>query len=139
MIRNAWHISGGTGASANSANKRVLVTNKDGSERVVEVKKDFGMKRNHKEEILKRLQAQGEDMSGMQNGLQEMNMNGRIKEQQGTTKPLSCMAPQLASRPTVNRNAYSALVANRPTTTSTFAKDVYNKVNTINYQSKIYF
>jgi hypothetical protein len=31
MIRNAWHISGGTGSAANSANRRVLVTRADGS------------------------------------------------------------------------------------------------------------
>jgi Ca2+-binding EF-hand superfamily protein len=44
MIRNAWHISGGTGAAANSANRRVLVTDaQDGSERVVEVTNDLGL------------------------------------------------------------------------------------------------
>jgi hypothetical protein len=32
MIRNAWHISGGVGAAANSSNKRVLVTRADGSQ-----------------------------------------------------------------------------------------------------------
>jgi hypothetical protein len=36
MIRNAWHIPGGDGAAANTANRRVLVTAADGSERVAE-------------------------------------------------------------------------------------------------------
>ncbi|RYG62823.1 DUF4496 domain-containing protein, partial [archaeon] len=34
MIRNAWRIAGGTGMAANTANRRVLVTNKDGSQSV---------------------------------------------------------------------------------------------------------
>ena len=33
MIRNAWHIAGGEGAVANSANRRVLVTRADGARR----------------------------------------------------------------------------------------------------------
>ena len=37
MIRNGWHISGGEGQAANTANTRVLVTNDDGSQEVVEV------------------------------------------------------------------------------------------------------
>jgi hypothetical protein len=32
MIRNAWHISGGEGQAANSANLRVLVTHADGTQ-----------------------------------------------------------------------------------------------------------
>lgn len=59
MIRNAWHISGGEGASANSANRRVLVTKADGSQEVVEIKNDLGLNPNNKNEILRRLKAQG--------------------------------------------------------------------------------
>jgi hypothetical protein len=44
MIRNAWHISGGTGASANTTCRRVLQVNADGSEQVVEIKNDIGKK-----------------------------------------------------------------------------------------------
>ncbi|OQR96890.1 hypothetical protein THRCLA_07137 [Thraustotheca clavata] len=36
MIRNAWHISGGTGQAENSANKRILIEDSDGNQRVVE-------------------------------------------------------------------------------------------------------
>ena len=38
MIRNAWHISGGEGWCANSSNRRVLVTHKDGRQTVEEIK-----------------------------------------------------------------------------------------------------
>ena len=38
MIRNAWHIAGGEGWCANTANKRVLVTNaKTGEQTVVDI------------------------------------------------------------------------------------------------------
>ena len=38
MIRNAWGLSGGEGAAANSANKRLLVTHQDGTQTVEEIK-----------------------------------------------------------------------------------------------------
>ena len=41
MVRNAWHISGGTGVTANTSNRRVLVTYKDGRQTVEEIKNDF--------------------------------------------------------------------------------------------------
>ena len=48
MIRNAWHISGGKGWAANSANTRVFVTLKDGTEKVVEIANDLGLKAGDK-------------------------------------------------------------------------------------------
>ncbi|KAJ0403356.1 hypothetical protein P43SY_007107 [Pythium insidiosum] len=59
MMRNAWHISGGDGACANSSNRRVLVTDADGAQRVVEVKDDLGIRADEHERIRARLQAQG--------------------------------------------------------------------------------
>jgi Ca2+-binding EF-hand superfamily protein len=59
MIRNAWHLSGGKGAAANSANKRVLVTNADGSQQVVEIQNDLGMEAGNEEDAIARLKAQG--------------------------------------------------------------------------------
>ena len=44
-VRNAWHISGGAGAAANSTNARVLVTHADGHETVEEVRHDLGVAR----------------------------------------------------------------------------------------------
>lgn len=59
MIRNAWRIAGGEGASANTANKRVLVTNKDGSQRVVTVRDELGMKGGDVDAVRARLAQQG--------------------------------------------------------------------------------
>merc|ERR1711871_315124 len=43
MMRNAWHISGGEGWAANTANRRVLVTKADGTQSVEEIKDDLGV------------------------------------------------------------------------------------------------
>lgn len=59
MIRNAWHLSGGEGACKGSANKHVLVTNADGSQSVVEIQNDMGLKAHDKEGMVARLRAQG--------------------------------------------------------------------------------
>jgi hypothetical protein len=59
MIRNAWHISGGTGLAANSANRRVLVTRADGSQSVEEIQHDLGLKSDDKAGMMARLKAQG--------------------------------------------------------------------------------
>ena len=59
MIRNAWHISGGEGAAANSANRRVLVTAADGSQYVSEIKNDLGLRANDKAGMIERLKSQG--------------------------------------------------------------------------------
>jgi Ca2+-binding EF-hand superfamily protein len=40
MIRNAWHLSGGKGWSANTTNARVLVTHSDGTQTIEEAKGD---------------------------------------------------------------------------------------------------
>lgn len=59
MIRNAWHISGGDGWSANTSNIRVLVTHDDDSQTVEEIKNDIGLRRDDMEGIKKRLANQG--------------------------------------------------------------------------------
>jgi len=43
MIRNAWHIAGGKGAAANTANLRVLVVHTDGSQTVECILNDLGL------------------------------------------------------------------------------------------------
>jgi calcyphosin len=65
MIRNAWHISGGEGWSANTANKRVLVTRVDGSQYVEEIKNDLGLKAGDKAGMMARLKAQGVDVASV--------------------------------------------------------------------------
>jgi len=59
MMRNAWHISGGEGACANTTNKRVLVTHADGTQTVEEVKNDMGLKKGDKKGLVQRLREQG--------------------------------------------------------------------------------
>ena len=63
MIRNAWHISGGEGEAANSANLRVLVTFRNGNQEVVEVKNDLGIKKKtdpgYQRDLENRLRLQG--------------------------------------------------------------------------------
>jgi Ca2+-binding EF-hand superfamily protein len=75
MIRNAWHISGGEGAAANSANRRVLVTRPDGSQYVEEIKDDLGLKAGDKEGMMGRLKSQGVFASSL-------DTNGLVKEDQ---------------------------------------------------------
>ena len=65
LPRNAWHISGGEGAAANSANKRVLVTRADGSQYVEEIKNDLGLKQGDKQGMMARLAAQGVNASAV--------------------------------------------------------------------------
>jgi calcyphosin len=62
MMRNAWHITGGEGAAANSSNKRVLVTHSDGSQSVVTIENDLGLKANDIQGMMQRLRAQGVDV-----------------------------------------------------------------------------
>lgn len=52
MMRNAWHISGGSGWSANSSNRRVLVTDADGNSSVREVPNDLGVKREDVQRVM---------------------------------------------------------------------------------------
>jgi len=59
MIRNAWHMSGGDGVCGNTTCRRVLVTHTDGSQEVVEIKNDLGIKASDTDLMIKRLTAQG--------------------------------------------------------------------------------
>lgn len=60
MIRNCWHLSGGSTALAtNTTNKRVLVTLVDGSQRVEEIKNDIGIRAGDKAAMMRRLEQQG--------------------------------------------------------------------------------
>jgi Ca2+-binding EF-hand superfamily protein len=59
MMRNAWHISGGDGQCANSTNRRVLLTDAAGAERVVEIRNDLGIKSTDFARMRANLQEQG--------------------------------------------------------------------------------
>lgn len=74
MIRNAWRISGGEGWSANTANRRVLVTHADGTQTVEEIKNDLGLRGDDKKGMVERLKAQGLKMASINtNGLEGMD------------------------------------------------------------------
>jgi Ca2+-binding EF-hand superfamily protein len=83
MIRNAWHISGGEGAAANTTNLRVLVTHEDGTQTVEEIKNDIGLKASDKKGMVQRLRAQGINAAklntngaeGFEDGVDENNIS----------------------------------------------------------------
>jgi Ca2+-binding EF-hand superfamily protein len=66
MIRNAWHIPGGTGWCANTANKRVLVKHPDGRETVECINNDLGLDLSDPAAIAAALREQGVDASSVQ-------------------------------------------------------------------------
>eukprot|EP00667_Euglena_gracilis_P003326 EG_transcript_3329 len=59
MIRNAWHISGGTGQCENTTCRRVLVIHFDGHQTVEEIKNDLGIGPNDIPAMRAALAAQG--------------------------------------------------------------------------------
>jgi hypothetical protein len=64
MMRNAWHISGGEGAAANTSNLRVLVIHKNADQEVCEVQDDLGLKKGkdraaYTKAIIAKLEKQG--------------------------------------------------------------------------------
>jgi len=64
MMRNAWHISGGSGQIENTTNRRVLVTQADGRQSVEEIKDDLWMSKDDQNEMKRRLREQGIDAKG---------------------------------------------------------------------------
>lgn len=87
MMRNAWRITGGEGQSANSANKRVLVTHSDGSQSVVEIQNDLGLKPNDKAEMMRRLKAQGVDVIAVSTGAADGGDDNKIQFSNNNKKP----------------------------------------------------
>jgi len=59
MMRNAWHLDGGEGWSANTTNLRVLVTHEDGHQSIETIKNDLGLRRDDIEGIKNKLRSQG--------------------------------------------------------------------------------
>jgi Ca2+-binding EF-hand superfamily protein len=67
MMRNTWHIGGGSGAAANTRNMRVVVTYEDGRTELVELADDLGVARDDWPLIRKKLFLQGvRDVAGVQ-------------------------------------------------------------------------
>jgi len=67
MMRNAWHLSGGSGSFENTSNIRAKVTFYTGEEKIVEIVNDFGISRSSltSNELLKLLVQQGFDKSSI--------------------------------------------------------------------------
>ncbi|KAG1710213.1 hypothetical protein DVH05_017217 [Phytophthora capsici] len=80
MIRNAWHISGGEGWSANTTCRRVLVKHADGSHTIEEVKDDLGIAAGNVEAIRANLQAQGI------NDIQSISTTGNVQAESDANK-----------------------------------------------------
>lgn len=59
MIRNAWHIPGGEGWCANTANVRLLVVDRNGNQRVVMIENDLGLDLHNRDAVLAALKSQG--------------------------------------------------------------------------------
>eukprot|EP01034_Spumella_vulgaris_P021909 gene21908-27986_t len=106
MIRNAWHISGGEGAYANSTNHRVLVTRADGTQAVEEIQNDIGIRANDKEAMIAKLRAQGINVGTINlNGSAGMNNQTEAKDfyqtrvNQQQQPPSGSRAGEYSSRP----------------------------------------
>ena len=72
-------VAGGEGAAANTANKRVLVTNRDGSQSVQTIHNELGMRAGDREDARRRLAAQGIDAAeiGMHAGVDNRDKSAR--------------------------------------------------------------
>ena len=57
--RRRWHIPGGIGAAANTANTRVLVTHLDGSQSVECIEDDLGLDVGDHAAVIRQLKKQG--------------------------------------------------------------------------------
>ncbi len=123
MIRNAWRIPGGEGFAANTANKRVLVTNKDGTQRVETVHNELGMKPGDREAIRARLAQQGvkdvevELYGGVDNTTKPTNSQRptlTVPAQRSPAPARAGGAPEkLQSNPIVNKSSGNKVVAAR--------------------------
>lgn len=59
MVRNAWHISGGEGQAANTANLRLLVTHMDGTSTIETLDDDLGVDSSSNDALVNALRKQG--------------------------------------------------------------------------------
>ena len=90
MIRNAWRIAGGSGMAANTANRRVLVTNKDGSQSVVGINDELGLKADDKDGMRARLAQQGVDAASIElyGGMDTTEKAKKVRILVANVKPL---------------------------------------------------
>ena len=77
-IGNAWHIPGGEGWCANSANLRVLVTKRDGSQSVEMIEDDLGLDSSDSQQVLAKLRRQGVDAIDVESARNAVKHHARI-------------------------------------------------------------
>ncbi|ETK71748.1 hypothetical protein F441_21535 [Phytophthora nicotianae CJ01A1] len=93
VIRNAWHMSGGEGWSANTTCRRVLVKHEDGRHTIEEVKDDIGIGAGNVEAIRENLQAQGI------NDIQSVSTTGNVQAESDANKRSNdSFQPQVARK-----------------------------------------
>ena len=94
VVRNAWHMSGGEGWSANTSCRRVLVKHADGTHTVEEVKNDLGIAIGNVEAVRANLQAQGID------DIQSVSTGGDVQTESDTANKRSndSFHPQIARK-----------------------------------------
>ena len=81
MIRNAWHIAGGEGASESSANRKVLCKFKDGVEELVLIKNDLGLGNDEKKFLA---QLKKEKAGEKHGGVVEIDIKGEGETNEGS-------------------------------------------------------
>jgi len=59
MVRNAWHLSGGSGQTGGTSCRRVLVIHTDDTEEICEIKNDLGIGTKDTDKMIERLTEQG--------------------------------------------------------------------------------
>jgi Ca2+-binding EF-hand superfamily protein len=99
MIRNAWHIPGGEGWCANTANKRVLVTHADGTQTVECINNDMGLDLSDPKAIAASLRSQGVEC-----GDDAVQTVGKLEDDK---KPPS--GPKVTKKPVAPANKKSSM------------------------------
>ena len=137
MMRNAWRIAGGQGYAANTANLRVLVTQKDGTQKIATVEKELGLKQGDRDEIRARLAKQGvgADNIELYGGMDstEKPKNARNGRSQPAARQRSQNAvPSKVSRPTnaavsmrnkISRDFVDVSTSNKPSSANSKIND----------------
>ena len=110
MMRNAWRIAEGDGWCANTANRRVLVTDEKGNQSVQTVNNELGLRQGDTEGLRERLAQQG-----VRGGQIETSGGVDTRPKGSTFKP--------PARPTA--------VANSTTASGALAYDTFDPVQTL--------
>ena len=120
MIRNAWHISGGVGAAANSSNRRVLVTQADGRQTVEEIKNDIGMRADDKAAMMKNLKLQGIIAAKLESAYGD-NPNKNTEIRDDLSVP-SIHSSGVNSNTATRRNSKDTIGTSKPSVTPTIVQ-----------------